>query len=248
MKPLMRWSIGPVRPEGFAVLRSSVKSARKLFPEFDFAICYNQITDAQIEQLKRLEVTLVNGNLHTGDFIFPPKLGYNVYWKLYPPRLRIAAPEIFLDNDLIFTKRPQEIDLFLAGNSTLLYQGLNADLHGCFTAAIPEGMRINSGLFGMPAGFDLKQRAADIAQEYKITSWNGGFDEQGLVAATLLRHPRYYIVPLTVIPIIEPTWSIEKFTTPLCCGYHFVKVNYQKHETWNKSIYRKTESSQIKFL
>lgn len=234
MRPIIRWSIGPVKPNGFKVLSLSVKATKKLFPECDLVICYNQISSEEIAQLEKLEVRLVNSELHK-SFLLKPSKGYNVYWKLYPPRIEINSSEIFLDNDIILTKRPPEINKFLENNSTLLYQGLNANKHGQFAKASPCGIRINSGIFGIPPHFDLNKRALKIIKKLNITSWENRFDEQGLIAATLLEYCPYHIIPLTTVPILEPNFSLDKLTTESCCGYHFVKVNYeQSHEAWRE--------------
>ena len=231
MKPLMRWSIGPVKPIGFRVLSLSVKLAKKIFPEFDFVICYNQISSEEIFKLEKLEIELINSELYVDEFFFKPSNGYHVHWKLFPPRIRMNSFEIFLDNDVVLTKRPPEIDKFLKEDSTLLSQGLNANLHGQFGSASPNGVRINSGIFGLPPHFDLNERALKIAKNHNITKWKNKFDEQGLIAATLLEYPFYHIIPITTVPILEPNFSLSGFTTSTCCGYHFVQVNYKTHPT-----------------
>lgn len=228
--------MGPAEPAGFDTLRLSVKTTKRIFPEFDLVICYNQLSAAEVQILEKLDVALINNEKHISDFIFPPTEGYHVHWKLYPPRLRIESPEIFIDNDVVLIKRPPEIDMFLeGGHSTLLYQGLNEGAHGQFANASPKGIRINSGIFGMPPDFDFNERARKISKLHKVTGWENKYDEQGLVAAVLLNHSFYHIIPTTTIPIIDPSSSLDGFTTPACCGYHFVQVNYQpKHQGWER--------------
>lgn len=232
ISPLIRITIGPTRPQGFEVLKLGVEMLRKLYPECEVVICYNQLSTEQISEIRNL--TLINQELYTEKYIVTPKQGYQVCWKLYPPRLRPESHELFIDNDIVITHRLLEIDRFLQDDATLLYEGLHG-LHGQFANELPSGIRINSGIFGLPPFYDFESEATYMFQKIGEGKWTDHFDEQGLVGSCLLKYPRYYIVPQTKIPIVEPWMDLEPaIRNPLCVGIHFVGINRYEHPGWHE--------------
>ena len=147
----------------------------------------------------------MNQHEHAGCFEAAP---VGVAWKLYPPRLDPLRHELFIDNDLILLRRIKEIDQFLAGDCTLLL-GETSRTYGRFDKFVPPGRCINSGLFGVPPDFSIK----NYVDLYVGSSWehnaraehtkNVTFDEQGLVAFALLSYPRSVIIPATSITNCE---------------------------------------------
>jgi len=217
---LIRITVGPVSEQGMDVLRWSVQNFKALYPECDVCVCFNQIGSGS---LSKLNVPLVKQEDYIHSLPYPPLDDYQVAWKIYPPRLRPDEHEVIVDNDILVFKRIKELDDFLKSDSVLLYQGLNEGRCGQYQDLVPSGIRINSGIFGMPPGFDPEFESI-------IRPWNNYYDEQGLVAAALLRHPRYQILPLTKVPIVQVGWSIKDFLrNEQICGIHFAGVNIQYH-------------------
>jgi hypothetical protein len=236
MKTLLRWTIGPVHECGFDVLLASVRKMRSLY-DFDYVVCYNGLSDEQIGKLKDLEVDLIDQGKYVDSIKIPPSDGYFVGWKLYPPRLNLHGHEIFIDNDVVLHLRLPAINRFLRvdPDCVLLYQGLHG-LHGAFSKDIPHPVRINSGLFGVPPNFRFGDELCS-----RVGQWKDYFDEQGLVGACLLSHPRHTFVSLHDLPIIEPTFDLGVHDGNLnCCGFHFVGANKQHHpkfyEYMNRNI------------
>lgn len=232
--------MGPARREGFRCLGESVRRATALYPECDFLICHNQLDEEQVRAIGRLGVPLYDQSESDGPFGVRPTAGYQVHWKLYPPRVAADRHEIVMDNDLVLFKRLEEIDYFLSGDCTLMCQGLNG-LHGKFDRYIPKGVRVNSGLFGMPPGFDFLGVVRQHIDQQDAASWDGRFDEQGLVAAALNTYPKKAFVPVTRVPILERDFDIRGITTDACCGFHFVGLNYhERHaarDTYNEMYF-----------
>ena len=222
IKPLIRWTIGPCREEGIKSLFYSVRSFIELYPDFEYVICYNQIEEECLLSVKKLDerIRLINQNDYLNSFPIKPQLEYQTYWKLYPPRLDITKHEINIDNDIIIFKKIKEIDCFLNEDAVLLYQGLHG-LYGSYENSVPTGIRINSGIYGMPPNFIFKQNMPKLQH-----NWQDKFDEQGIVASTLMNYKKHFIIPLTTIPIIEKNFEMKYFLHDFCCGYHFVGVNY----------------------
>jgi hypothetical protein len=218
--PLIRITVGPVKQQGINILRWSIPKLKEIYPECDLCICHNQWTDTSI--LERLGIELVRQEDYLDSLPYPPP-EHSVAWKLFPPRLRPDDYEIVVDNDILFFRRISEIDTFLKSDMVLLYQGLNDNRGGQYQDQIPTGIRVNSGIFGMPPKFEPKF-------EEKIKPWKGYYDEQGLVAASLLRNDPYLMVPLTAVPLIQPGWDIQCFLrSEQLCGLHFCGINKGHH-------------------
>lgn len=210
MKPLIRLTLGPVSQQGIETLLMSLRQLDKLYPECDVVVCANQL-----DNIHKIKHPIINQQEYINSLSYPPKEGYNVHWKLYPPRLREGSHEIFIDNDIILFKRLPEIDLFLSSDSTLLYEGLHG-LHGNYEVPI----KINSGIFGMPPGFRL----------FLEKNWENPFDEQGFVGSSLIKYHEYHVIKQTTIPILEP-WMTDKSVFS-ALGVHFVGVNRYFHPGW----------------
>jgi hypothetical protein len=229
MKPLFRWTVGKLKDIGMDMLRCSVASFRRLYPEFDFIVCFNLLTDDQKCQLAGLEIEPFNQNSLIDYFPnYPPACGS---WKFYPPRLRPDAHEIFLDNDIILLDRLDEIDQFLASsNKTIVSESRNRRLYGKYDGRVPDGVLVNSGLFGVPPHYPLEDRLRWFMGKDATPGWSGFFDEQGLVAA-LLTQQDHVTVPLKHLQIITPDMNV-RFD---CQGLHFCGANSAgSHRAWGQ--------------
>lgn len=211
-KPLVRWTVGPSgSPYDDFILRRSICNFRRIYGGlFDYVVCFNGRTRSELDGL---DVDLIEQKPVEG---MPEPHG--VAWKLYPPRLRPEAHELFMDHDVVLVQRITQIDRFLSLPDAFIYSESPPDSrnYGKFDRAVREGFRLNSGLFGVPPGFQF-----DFSE---VGSWQGYFDEQGFVAASLCHKPR-------AIPIsIEDLWICESEEIPEAKGYHF--VHERRGESW----------------
>lgn len=233
MKPLVRWTVGPVKPAGYECLIRSILSFQKLY-DADLVICQNG--HPSVSSNKQLEI--VNQNSHPLAIELNP---IGVAWKLCPPRLNIDRHEIFIDNDLILESRISEIDTFLNSDCTLLLEGESRN-YGRFEKHVPNGYSINSGLFGMPPGFDLAKFIRFYGSQWENNAGKGRelsatFDEQGLIATALLSYRQHAIISRKTITNCE-------FRLEWSQGMHFVGLNrrpyhkpWQEYKNWNTRIY-----------
>lgn len=131
-----------------------------------------------------------------------------VAWKLHPPRLDSSRKEICIDNDIVFDKPIQEIQDFLDGDCTLLLEG-DSRTYGRFEDYVPPGFEINSGIYGMPANFDLHSYVRFYCRnDFELNAkgehlQSRTFDEQGLIALALLNYHKYVIIPRTTVTQCE---------------------------------------------
>jgi hypothetical protein len=218
MKPLVRWTIGPSTAAGYQCLGLSIESFLRFY-DADVVICHNCPAET-ISTLCFRDFSLIDqAEIAKVSKIQPA----GVAWKLYPPRIDKTRHEISIDNDIIFTERIPEIDLFLDGDCTLLLEG-DSRTYGRFERHVPSGYEINSGIFGMPPEFDLHKYVDFYCQsdwelnalgEHKASKT---FDEQGLVATALLNYSSYAIIPSTSVTNCERELILAK-------GMHFIGLN-----------------------
>jgi len=217
MRPLVRWTIGPVLPAGYDCLVQSVLSFQKLY-EAEIVICYN----GQDSYVESSMLRTIHQETHC-EIVNP----IGVAWKLCPPRVALDRHEIFIDNDLIIEQKIDEIDQFLSSDSTLLLETKGRN-YGRFERHVPQGYEINSGIFGLPPGFNLEKYIKFYGTNWSenVADASRTHDEQGLVATALLSYRRTVIIPRTTITDcgIQLHWS---------SGMHFIGLNrYPRHIPW----------------
>lgn len=217
MKPLFRWTIGPVQPAGFECLKMSIDSWTHLY-DADVLVCHN----CEPENLAYIPQDWLYDQRQKWD-IEP----MGVAWKLYPPRIAPERHEILIDNDIILEERVEEIDRFLKSDCTLLLEDVTRN-YGRFDKHVPPGHQINSGIYGMPPSFDFDKYVKFYVGSGWETNARGEysesktFDEQGLVATALLSYPSYVTIPNTSIVSCEREFVKAK-------GMHFIGVNRKRH-------------------
>jgi len=186
--------------------------------DVDVAVCHN-CDPEKLEYIPR-------------DYLYDQRQSWDiepmgVAWKLYPPRLVQDRHELLIDNDIIIEKRVKEIDEFFDGDCTLLLEDVTRN-YGRFDKHVPPGHRINSGIYGMPPGFNLD----NFVRFYAGSGWEMNaegeyaasktFDEQGLVAIALLSYPSYVIIPTTSVTCCERDFVEGD-------GMHFIGLNRRFH-------------------
>lgn len=219
MKPLVRWTIGPVQKAGFDCLLRSIRAFTSLY-EVDVVICHNCEPESLEPVLAQIPgAVLYDQRKHLSDPIKP--LG--VAWKLYPLRIDPSRHELSIDNDIIINERIPQINEFFESDSTLLLEETSRT-YGRFEKHVPKGFCINSGVYGMPPKFSLNRYfnfyvrgewELNAVGEHKASKT---FDEQGLIALALLSHETYNIIPKSVITNCE--WILSEGA-----GHHFIGLN-----------------------
>ena len=222
MLPLVRWTIGNSTPHGFECLRLSIESFLK-FHEAEVVICHNCPTKT-ISLLCFDDFHIIDQSTIAESSKIKP---IGVSWKLYPPRLDINRYEISIDNDIVFQEPIPEIEKFLQNDCTLLLED-HSRTYGRFERYVPPGFEINSGIYGMPPGFDLYK----YVNFYFQTDWelnargeyeaSKTFDEQGLIALALLNYRKYVIISNASITNCERELKMAK-------GMHFIGLNRRPH-------------------
>ncbi len=205
----IRWTIGDVNPRGFAALRLSVWGAWRLFgPSVNYRIHVNTISlddarartgtlpaDVEWEPVARRQAGALTGHLDD-------RMAEGVAWKLVPARAFPDDHELALDNDVVLWAIPRAIDDWLRGKTQFVLAADVRPAFGRFGALCGE-RPLNTGLRGLPPGFDL-EGALDEALARSPGTLTSELDEQGLQVAAILGAGSTGVVALEDVTICSP--------------------------------------------
>jgi hypothetical protein len=225
----IRWTIGAVNARGFDALRLSIAGAFHIFGQRSrYAVCVNSVPleDARTlvgELPVRVEWVQADG-LVPGwlRLRFDQAMGEGTAWKFAPIRLFAELPELALDNDCILWRAPEALTAWLNDAGSFL---LAEDVRRCVGAAFDELCTYaarNSGIRGIPAGFDLETALRSVLARPTVR-FSSELDEQGLQIATLERAGRLHLVSTSDVTICSPFWPHQPELGS--CGAHFVGLN-----------------------
>jgi len=235
MKPLWRWTISGVISElGWEIFSESVRHATKVYPEFDFVVCYNNVTAKQQSYLESLPIgtfpqqewmTCVEhkkGDGNCKDFT----------WKIIPPRLRNQSHELWVDNDIVIRDRIPDIDKWLTKNTGLISVGFDS-FYGRFKDQIDPEVDCCAGLFGLPPYFSFRERIAEVCHGQPLVD----YDEQGMIVYIISNIPEWIAVSYDDFRM----WGLwqKEFGSGLPYGLHFVRANdsdYMKSWAYYKTV------------
>jgi hypothetical protein len=231
----VRWTVGDASPRGFEALRLSLWGAFRLFgTSAEYVVCVNRIGTAEA-RARTGDVPVEVEWRPPGEIprVLTPFLGDGMAdgaaWKFAPLRLFPEQHELALDNDCILWAIPRAIGAWLGfgpDGPCVIAEDVRLGF-GQFASLCGAAPR-NSGIRGLPPGFDLgaalqsvlAQQPAPLASE---------LDEQGLQVAATARRCAPLVVRLDEVSICSPFHPhIAELGT---CGAHFVGLN-MRHIPW----------------
>jgi len=242
----IRWTIGDVSPRGFEALGLSIWGAWHVFgPDAAYVVCVNSIELREARQRAGPVPPSIRWQaVGAGDLpvFLRPLLARNMAqgtgWKFAPLSVNPRQVEIALDNDAILWAMPPSIQRWLAAGlekgECLLAQDVRG-LYGQFTPLVPSEPPLNSGIRGLPPGFDFASalRRAIETREHQLgaaLSFGSELDEQGLQAAALARAGPLHTVSVDEVSICSPFPPHRPNLGR--CGAHFVGLN-TRHIDWD---------------
>lgn len=214
LKPLWRWTVGSCLQQGLDVLAESIKRTTSVLgiDRFDWLICHNGLTQEQLDFLKTSigdkPITLFEQHwtmVPIDDVCQTPRrpdgsLEWNgnkcggSLWKVAPARMRIESHEIVMDNDIVILKNLPQIDEFLKISDRALILEEPIRFYGRYDHLFGAGGPfLNSGLMGMPPGYDFGAAIRRIWDANGKLQKLSQADEQGLLTYTLGRLSSYRI-------------------------------------------------------
>jgi hypothetical protein len=242
----VRWTIGDVSDRGFEALRLSIWGAWHVFgPEASYVVCVNRVDVRDARErtgpvppaVRWREVTLDEAPAFLRTLL-ARGMAQGTGWKFAPLRVFDGCCEIALDNDAILWTMPPSIEHWLAQGADrgecLLAQDVRP-CHGQFDDLVPRGRSLNSGIRGLPPGFDFASalHATITKREQELHAplvFASELDEQGLQAAAVSRAGRLHAVTVEEVTICSP---FHPHIPDLGhCGAHFVGLN-ARHIAWD---------------
>lgn len=229
----VRWTVGDVSSHGYETLALSIAGATKTFgPDARYVVCVNSVG----VETARQRVGPVSDSVEWVDAtsLVPawlakyagPGMAEGVAWKFAPVELFADGPSLALDNDVILWSVPDSVrQWYEDGDSFLIAEDVSAH-HGQFAAWCAAEPR-NSGIRGVPGGFDVDRAIRDLLDRSGVIL-ESETDEQGLQAAlvTSRKHRLVRLDEVTICGYFRPH-RLELGS----CGAHFVGVN-SRHLPW----------------
>jgi hypothetical protein len=225
----VRWTIGDVSPRGFEALRLSLHGAVRVFgPAAAYAVYVNSLPVEAARARTGPAPDAVQWRpapTEPPEMLRPhltPGMAEGVAWKLSPLRAFDDRYELSLDNDVILWAAPPALRRWLEGETTapLIAEDV-ATAHGAFSALCGPAPR-NSGIRGLPPGFDLAAALARVLALHPAPLVSE-LDEQGLQVAALTRDADPVVVPTAEVTICSPFHPHQPHLGR--CGAHFVGLN-----------------------
>ena len=245
-------------------MSQAIKNALRLYKnDFDFLICSNAVNSTCKKKLQDISRKF-DIEVYDQSWIDLPldeslilkssdRIRQGTFWKLCPARMRLESHEMICDNDIVFVNPINSILEFLEKKEILMMKE-DAFCVGKYFNLFKEKENYNSGLYGLPPGYDFKEDLRKTWSETKYDSliWR---DEQGLVTSTLKKHKHITIEPDEIIHLFEngrcSAYDFEiikenKIKTRVMKnmkfnefkfsnndkGYHFLGVNRSSHKKW----------------
>jgi hypothetical protein len=251
MKPLFRWIIGNCLPQGIDVLAESIRVTTRTLGEnsWDWAVCYNGLSKDEVDLIRAAigmrPIELVAQNwvdCPVEDHVQSPRRSDGSFewngtkcggtlWKVCPPRMRLDAHEIIMDNDVVLLRKFPQIDEWLQSNKTLILEE-KIRFYGRYDHLFAEDEpNLNSGFMGLPPGYDFGFHIKNTWQEHGSLMGLSQADEQALLTFTLSQYPNIRVSQNQMIEILAREHKIK--ITGEESGIHFTQVNrIPKHRAW----------------
>jgi hypothetical protein len=223
----IRWTVGDVSDYGFAALQLSVWGAWRMFGSTaEYVICVNTV-GLRIGRRRcgKMPPGVVWRDV-TSEFprflqpYFDEFKAEGVGWKFAPLRLSPDSRELSLDNDCILWHMPAALRHWLNTPGAFLFAEDVKPSFGQFSG-ICGGEPRNSGIRGLPPGFDLEQAFVDVLTQCGLTL-RSELDEQGLQTAVIMPHEPF-VVSTVDVSICSPFPPHVPYLGR--CGAHFVGLN-----------------------
>jgi hypothetical protein len=225
--------VGDVSPRGFEALRLSIWGAWRLFgAAAGYVVCVNGIAPEEARG-RTGPISAAIGWRVPGEIpdhirrVLDAGMAEGVAWKFAPLRLFPDRHELALDNDCIVWAMPEALRAWLqGGDRCLTAEGVRLGFGQFPDLCGPEPR--NSGIRGLPPGFDLGDALAGVLAR-PPTKLRSELDEQGLQVAAISRPRPPLVVRVDEVTVCSP---FHPHVSELGrCGAHFVGLNL-RHIPW----------------
>jgi hypothetical protein len=162
-----------------------------------------------------------------------PKEDFGYWWKWFPDRVRINAPEWILDGDMLVVGRPEWFDQWKSGKDAIrVTENPNEHFYGEYASRVDLQARLYSGLISLPPKIDYMERILELLRIQPLAKNHNGRvnpSEQGVIA-TVFQKMSAVPIPLTEFPFAQADLANLIFgsnnsnkLSDHIWGYHFTK-------------------------
>lgn len=246
-RPVIRWIKGDGLDDD--VTRAAICQATRLFgDEVDYCLLTQGIKPERAREILSWAEQSVewipiteNDNPKLAKFLIsadcaPENFGY--WWKWFPERIRINAPEWILDGDMVIVGRPEWFSNWKAGADPIrVSENLEEQLYGEYAKHINSSSRLYSGLISLPPYIRYMNPVAALLKTQPLAKSHNGRtnpSEQGVIASAFQKLNAVPI-PLHEFPFAHPTLDELQFGASKernsIWGYHFVGT-FLSHNPW----------------
>jgi tetratricopeptide (TPR) repeat protein len=202
-RPVIRWIKGDGLDD--EVTRSAIGQATRLFADsVDYCLCTAEISPARArgvlawatQPVEWWSLTPQDNPPLTAALMaagcYPDRFGY--WWKWFPERVRIGAPEWILDGDMVITGTPSWFKAWCAGDDYIRVTQDDAwdinGLYGEYLRLANRKKRLYSGLISLPPGLTYLSAILDVLRVQALAQGHDGrtnMSEQGVLACAFDR-------------------------------------------------------------
>lgn len=200
LRPVIRWIKGDGLDD--AVTKAAIGQATRLFgSNVDYCLCTNGISASRARAIlewadQPVEWWPVSENDNPDLAKFLSKAGcspeqYGYWWKWFPERVRLNAPEWILDGDMVITDKPSWFKEWMKGIDPVRVTQDDRwppkEMYGRYIDHVDLKLKLYSGLISLPPGVSYVDKISEVlAAQPLIYGHNGCCDmcEQGVIAAS----------------------------------------------------------------
>lgn len=243
-KPIIRW----VKGDGLddEITKFAIGQATRLFgDQLDYCITTNYIGPERARDILSLASEPVEwipvsaqDNKDLAKILFKSgckEKNFGYWWKWFPSRVRLLAPEWVLDGDMVIINKPDWFDLWRRGNDFLRVsqvEDAKPDHYGEFAKQAYNKLNLYSGIISLPPRLEFNKEFKKLMTRYPLKKNHNGtinMSEQGVVAAVFSKL-KAMPIPINDFPFVSP--ELDNFKKPTNAyevqtkknwGYHFTR-------------------------
>ncbi len=251
-RPVIRWIKGDGLDD--EVTRAAISHATRLFgTEVDYCLVTQGIGPDRVRSILSWAEQSVewwpiteNDNPQLADALKQagcPKEDFGYWWKWFPERVRVNAPEWILDGDMFIENRPDWFEEWKKGKDPIRVTENNEEqFYGEYSGYVDENPRLYSGLISLPPKATYMNQVLDLLSVQPLKANHDGRrnpSEQGVIAS-VFQKMKATPIPLSEFPFAMP-WSTDMNFGPSndrsrAWGYHFARAYVAKNPHFDRLV------------
>ena len=249
-RPVIRWIKGDGLDD--EVTRAAICQATRLFgDEVDYCLVTQGVGPERVREILSWAEQSVewwpitdNDNSELAKVLNEagcPKEDFGFWWKWFPERVRVNAPEWILDGDMVITGRPEWFDHWKEGKDPIRVSGNSEEvLYGEYSALVDSKSKLYSGLISLPPKITYMKQVLDLLKIQPLKkNHDGRFNpsEQGVIVS-VFQKMNAVPIPLYEFPFAQSNFAGLNYglskARDQVWGYHFARSFVMKNPHFEK--------------